>query len=80
MPKGGASKFLTTLERQHANDAMRLVTVGGLETTTKVLRGDREVGLCDNTLQFALRDVELSACERYLSLECLSPKKVRERQ
>jgi len=38
-----------------------------LETTVhvaKVLRVDREVGLCDNTLHYALRDAGLSACEK----------------
>jgi hypothetical protein len=44
-----------------------LVIVGGLETTVdaaKVLRVDREVKSCDNTLQNALRDVGLRACEK----------------
>jgi len=38
---------------------MHLVIVGGLEKTIaealKVLKVDREVGICDNTLQYALK-------------------------
>jgi hypothetical protein len=44
-----------------------LVTVGGLETAieaAKVLRVDREIGFCDDTLRNALRDVGLRACEK----------------
>ena len=46
---------------------MCLVIVGGLETAveaSKVLTVDMEVGLCDNTLRNALRDVGLRACEK----------------
>jgi hypothetical protein len=46
---------------------MYLVIVGGLETeieASKVLKVDREVGFCDNTLRNALRDVGLRACEK----------------
>jgi len=60
---------------------MCLVTIGGLETTiqaAKVLREGREVGFCDNTLQSALRDVGLSACEK-LPKPCLSEKNVQEK-
>ena len=59
---------------------MHLVTVGGLETAirvAKVLREDREVGFCDNTLRSALRDAGLSACEK-IPKPCLSQKNVRE--
>jgi hypothetical protein len=53
---------------------MRLVTVGGLEMVVEaaeVLRVDREIGLCDNTLQNTLRDVGLRACEK-IPKPCLS--------
>jgi hypothetical protein len=53
---------------------VRLVIVGGLEMAieaAKVLRVDREVGFCDNTLRNALRDVGLRACEK-IPKPCLS--------
>jgi hypothetical protein len=58
-----------------------LVTVGGLETvveTTKVLRVDREVRFYDNTLQNALKDVGLRACEK-IPKPCLSQNNIQAR-
>ena len=43
-----------------------------------MLREDREVGFCDNTLWSALRDVGLSACEK-IPKPYLSQKNIRER-
>jgi transposase len=78
LPKRGRREILTPSERRLA---VRLVTIGGLETATKaakVLRLDREVGFCDNTLRNALRNVGLRACEK-ISKPCLSPKNIQER-
>jgi hypothetical protein len=43
-----------------------------------VLRVDREVGFCDNTLRNALRDVGLKACEK-IPNSCLSQRNVQVR-
>ena len=78
LPKRGVPKILTTSERRRA---MRLVTVGGLETAihaAKVLREGREVGLCDNTLRSALRDARFSFCEK-IPKPCLSQTNVQEK-
>ena len=64
LPKRDVPKILTTSERRRA---VRLVTIGGLEIAvqaTKVLREDRKVDCCDNTLRSALRDAGLSAYEK----------------
>jgi hypothetical protein len=64
LPQRGHREILTPLEKRLA---VRLVTIGGLETAVeaaKVLRVDMEVGFCDNTLRNALRDVGLRACEK----------------
>jgi hypothetical protein len=71
LPQRGRQEILTALEKRLA---MRLVTVGGLEMVVEaaeVLRVDREIGLCDNTLQNTLRDVGLRACEK-IPKPCLS--------
>ena len=60
---------------------MHLVTIGGLERTieiAKVLKVERKVGFCDNTLQNALRDMDLRACEK-IPKPCLLQKNVQER-
>ena len=78
LPQRGRREILTPSERRLA---VRLVTIGGLETAfkaTKVLRLDREVGLCDNILRNALRNVGLRACEK-ISKPCLSQKNVQKR-
>jgi transposase len=64
LPPRDCKEILTTLEKRLA---VRLVTVGGLEMVVeaiKVLRVDRDVGYCDNTLRNALRDVGLRASEK----------------
>jgi hypothetical protein len=74
----GRREILTDLKKRLA---VYLVTVGGLETTveaTKVLRADREVGFGNNTLQNALRDVELRAFEK-IPRPCLSQRNVQAR-
>ena len=78
LPKRGVPKIFTTSERRCV---VRLVTFGGLETTiqtAKVLREGREVGFYNNILRSALRDAELSACEK-IPKPYLSQKNVRER-
>jgi hypothetical protein len=60
---------------------IELVIVGGLEMAVevaKVLRVDREVGFCDNTLRNALRDVGLRACEK-IPKPCLLQENVQEK-
>jgi transposase len=64
LPPRSHRETLTTSEKRLA---VRLVTIGGLKMAVeaaKVLRVDREVGFCDNTLQHALRDVGLRGCEK----------------
>jgi transposase len=78
LPQRGRREILTTSEKRLA---VRLVIVGGLETAVeaaKVLRVNREVGFCDNTLQNALRDAGSRACEK-IPKPSLSQKNVQER-
>ena len=78
LPQRGCREILIPSEKRLA---VRLVIVGGLETTveaTKVLRMDKEVGFCDNTLQNVLTDVGLRACEK-IPKPSLSQRNVQER-
>lgn len=78
LPKRGRREILSASEKKLA---LRLVTVGGLETATEVanlLRVNREVGFCDNTLRKALRDGGLKAFEK-MPKPCLSQKNIQER-
>jgi hypothetical protein len=57
LPQRGHREILTPLEKRLA---VRLVTIGGLETAVEAAK----VGFCDNTLRNDLRDVGLRACEK----------------
>ena len=78
LPQQGHREILTPLEKQLA---VHLVIVGGLEMVAeaaKVLKVDKEVGFCDNTLRNALKDVGLRACEK-IPKPSLSQRNVQER-
>jgi transposase-like protein len=78
LPQRGRREILIASEKRLV---LYLVTVRRLETTVeaaKVLRVNREVGFCDNTLRNALTDVGLGACEK-IPKPCLSQRNVQER-
>jgi hypothetical protein len=78
LPQRGRQEILNTSEKRLI---VRLVTIGGLKMAieaAKVLQIDMEAGFFDNTLQNALRDVGLRACEKILK-PYVSQRNVQER-
>jgi transposase len=77
MLRGGRPQALTTWEKRYA---VRLVTVGGLDSAveaTRKFKSATEVDVCVETVRNALREANLGSAEK-ISKPALSAKHVKE--
>jgi hypothetical protein len=64
MPRGGRPQALTTWEKRYA---VKLVTVGGLDSAAKATKVDVYI----ETVRNALKEAGLGSARRFQSLLCL---------